>query len=142
MDLDHKTEVQFTESIAQSSGNKFQTLLGELFESSELSTATKLDWALIKLDPSYLSLAQLRPGEFFPADRELIESLNGSGKLRQKPVPLTKAAVYVITASSSIIDGIVFPNPTYVQHSGDSAFQEIWRVRLNGPLLACFMAML
>jgi hypothetical protein len=95
--------------------------LGRMSAISHTDNTNNFDWALIKLDRKEILSSVGEPSQFGP-----IQSF-------VKSMP-ARARVQVITASSGIVKGTIFGIPTFMQQPRSVAFQEMWTVRLDGPL--------
>jgi len=84
------------------------------------------DWAICGLSPP------------FGFDSESHKCINGQlGAIKVTSIvetPHSKAAVLTITGSNGAIRGTISGNISFVQLAGSTAFQEMWTVRLEGPL--------
>jgi hypothetical protein len=95
--------------------------LGRMSAISQKSDSKNLDWALIHLDR-----------------QEALSSLGNFSRIGHVQSFVTslpeRARVQAITSSSGIIKGTIFGVPTFMQQPHSVAFQEMWTVRLEGPL--------
>lgn len=95
--------------------------LGRMAAISKNTNTNNLDWALIRLDRQDILSSVSRSSPF------------GYVETFVKSMP-ARANVQAITASSGILQGTIFGMPTFTQEPYSVAFQEMWTVRLDGPL--------
>jgi hypothetical protein len=95
--------------------------LGRMSAISQNTNTSNLDWALIQLDRQDVLSTVSKVPQFGPV-QSFVKSMPARGK------------VQVITASNGILKGTIFGIPTFMQQPYSVAFQEMWTVRLDGPL--------
>ena len=107
--------------------NEGRETLGHALIISVPTESENADWALFGLSPP------------FGIDSESLKKCtNGQlGAIKVTGIvetPHSKAAVLIITGSNGAIRGTISGNLSFVQLAGSTAFQEMWTVRLEGPL--------
>ena len=107
--------------------NEGREALGHALIISVPNESENSDWAIIGLLPPFgLDLESLK------------KCVDGQpGAITVTCIVRTahsKAAVLIFTGSNGVIRGVISGNLSFVQLAGSTAFQEMWTVRLEGPL--------
>lgn len=99
--------------------------LGHVFALSTQSSTPNLDWSLIRFDQEAIfELPEIH--NIDPADYILPEEV-------AETLP-SDTDVQAFTGSHGLIRGTISRNPVRMQLPGDSFFQEMWVISLQGPL--------
>ena len=103
-------------------------LLGKLAAMSSRTKSRNLDWALIKLDQeTKMSVTQSWSKESVSIEDRLLPLDNVA------PRPIANTVV-IISPQHGVLNGELLETVAFVQLPGGIAFQEMWTVRVNGPI--------
>lgn len=95
--------------------------LGRVAAVSRSTTASNLDWAVIRLECADL-FSWINPETDVPLLQNVVNTLRETRKVK------------VFTPFNAATDGKITGTPTFMQVPHSIAFQEMWTVKLNGPL--------
>jgi hypothetical protein len=95
--------------------------LGRIFAISLPTTTTNLDWALVRIE-----CADFRSS--------LSDTIDIQRSDHIEPPWKGAKTVHAITGSSGNLVGRITGSSTFIQLPGSTAFQEVWAVKLDGPL--------
>jgi len=99
--------------------------LGYLSTLSAQSSSKDLDWALIEITDTVLrfDILTLLKGEKYPETRWVNNIAS---------TPTAKDDVFVATASSGVLNGVISGNSSFMLLPNTVAFQEMWTLHIDG----------